>query len=254
MPPPRRTEMFDRVLVPYIVLISLSGIAALVFTFLREVRGNIMSLVSKTVASAMFFITGVVLISILKSWVLGYAVAIVAGLFFALVGDVLLGLKRWNNKYSDVFLNAGMMSFAIAHVMYFLFLCFYTADVAEGSILVPAMVGLVALLVGVAMVLIAKKLDITLGGHVLKSIAYVTLLIYMTITSITNTALNGTEVNRLWMHTVAVSMFLIADLTLSVTYFGNKNNHALIRTCSVVNHIVYYAAQLMMCSIIVFVS
>lgn len=246
--------MLEQVLVPYVILVSLSGVAAIVFTLLREVRGNIMSLVSKSIASTMFFITGVVLTSLLKSWCISYVVAIVAGLFFSLVGDVLLGLKRWDNKYSDVFLNAGMLSFAIAHVMYFMFLCFYTHSASDGSILVPALVGLVALPAAATMIFIAKKFNISLGGHVIKSIFYVTLLIYMTVTSITNTAINGTEVNRLWMHTVAIAMFLTADLTLSVTYFGNKNNLALIRTCSVVNHIVYYAAQLMMCTIIVFVS
>ena len=246
--------MLEKVLIPYVVLISLSVVAATVFTVLREVGGNIAGFVAKTVASVLFFIAGAVLTGILKAWCIGYVLAIVAGLFFSVVGDILLGLKRWNNKYSDVFFNAGMLSFAIAHVMYFMFICFYTSAVSEKGILVPALVGLSALLVAAAMFFIAKKFKISLGGHVVKSIFYITILIYMTVMSVTNTAINGTESNRLWMHTVAIAMFLIADLTLSVTYFGGKDNPVLIRTCSVVNHVVYYAAQLMMCSIIVFVS
>lgn len=246
--------MMDVALVPYAVLVPLTAIAAIAFTVLREVKGGIYSLVSKTLASFLFFLTGTVLTSVLKSWVLGYVIAIVSGLFFSMIGDVFLDLKRWDTKYSDVFFNSGMMSFAIAHIMYLAFACFYTVDVAGGSVLIPCLVGLVAVPIGVAVVIVAKKLGLNLGKHTLKSIIYICLLIYMAVMAVVNAGINGTADNRLWMHAVAICSFLAADLTLSVTYFGNKDKIVLMRTCSIVNHLIYYAAQLMMCSIIIFVS
>ncbi len=239
---------------PFAILVPITAVSAIVFTVLREVKGGIFSLVSKTFASLMFLITGIVLTSVLKSWVLGYVISIVAGMFFSVIGDVFLDLKRWDTKYTDVFFNSGVLSFAIAHVMYLTFMCFYTIDVVGGSILIPCLVGLVAIPIGVIVVLVAKKLGLNLGKHTLKSILYICLLIYMAVTASTNAGINGTSSNYLWMHAVAICMFLSADLILSITYFGNKENKVLMRTCSIVNHLLYYAAQLMMCSIIVFVS
>ncbi len=238
----------------YASLIALGGVGGLTFTVLREVKGPIYSFVSKTVASILFLVCGIVFISIMDGWTTGYLLAIVLGLFFGMIGDVLLDLKRNFKDLEGVFLTGGMLSFGIGHVMYFLFAFFYITQELGESFLIPGLVGLAAVPVALTIVLVAKKLGMNLGSHMYQTIGYLTVLAYMTIMAITSAGMYSTVDNRLWHFAMAMAMFISSDLTLSFTYFGDKSNKVMMTTCSVVNHVLYYSAQLAIASLIVFIA
>ncbi len=245
----------DQSLIPaYIACIVLGGIGALAFTVLREVKGPIYSFVSKTIASLLFVIAGIVFTSLMGVWSKGYILAIVLGLFFGMIGDVLLDLKRNFKQLEGVFLTSGMLSFGIGHVMYFLFTFFYVTKVVGGDMLIPALVGLAAIPLAVLIILLSKVLGLKLGKHMYPTLCYLTVLTYMTIMAITTAGMYSTLDNRLWQLALAMSLFISSDITLSFTYFGNKENKALMTSMSVVNHVLYYAAQLTIVSLIVFIG
>ncbi len=246
--------MPQNILPVYIALIALGCVGGLTFTVLREVKGPVYSFVSKTVASLLFLIAGIVFISLMGAWSKGYVLAIVLGLFFGMIGDVLLDLKRNFKDLEGVFLSGGMLSFGIGHVMYFLFAFFYVSKVLGESFLIPGLVGLAAVPVALTVVLLAKKLGLNLGKHMYQTLGYLTVLAYMTIMAITAAGMYSTYDNRLWHFAMAMALFISSDLTLSFTYFGDKSNKVLMTTCSVVNHVLYYAAQLSLASLIVFIA
>ncbi len=238
----------------YIVCIVLGGIGAIAFTVLRELKGGIYSFVSKTIASILFVVAGVVFASLMGAWAKGYILAIVLGLFFGMIGDVLLDLKRNFKNLESTFLVSGMLSFGIGHVMYFLFAFFYVTKVLGADFLIPGLVGLAAIPAALLIVLLSKFLGLKLGKHIYPTLAYLTVLAYMTIMAITAAGMYSTLDNRLWQFALAMSLFISSDITLSFTYFGDKNNKALMTSMSVINHILYYAAQLTIASLIVFIG
>ncbi len=246
--------MPESIIPVYASLIALGGLGGLAFTVLREVKGPIYSFVSKTLASLLFVVCGIVFTTLMGAWTKGYVLAIVLGLFFGMIGDVLLDLKRNFKDLEGVFLSGGMLSFGIGHVMYFLFAFFYVSDVLGKSFLIPGLVGLAALPIALIVVIAAKKLGLNLGSHMYQTLAYLTVLAYMTIMAITAAGMYSTVDNRLWHFAMAMAMFISSDLTLSFTYFGDKSKKGFMTTCSVVNHVLYYAAQLAIASLIVFIA
>lgn len=240
-----------------IACLAVSSVFAAVFIVTREVKGGWYSLVTKTLASLMFVITGIVLVSIKGTWSQNWSVFMVLGLIFGMIGDVFLDIKRNVPEREALFLNSGMLSFGIGHVFYFLAALFYIMNFT--SAVVPATVGLVGFGIALVVVVCAKFLKLNLGRFKYQSLSYLGILMYMAVMTVTAAISSAVEPNParqvpyMWLFALGMCLFLLSDLLLSFTYFGDKSNRKMMVTMSVLNHIAYYAAQLTLCSVLYYV-
>ena len=142
-----------------IILIVLASLFTGLFLFARVTKGGLYGLLTKIVASLGFMaiaICGAVLYFPCVS-----SLFIVFGLLFGLVGDIVLDLKVIYKEHNDVYLNAGMLSFGLGHVCYFVALFTYVSNhiMYKSSSLpmyIPILVG-----VGVAVILSLGVLFLT---------------------------------------------------------------------------------------------
>lgn len=241
----------------FIACLVVSSVLAVVFTVTREVKGGWYSLVTKTIASLSFVVTGIVIVSIKGTWTQNWSVFMVVGLIFGMIGDVFLDIKRNVPEKEALFLNSGMLSFGVGHIFYFLAALFYIMNFT--SAVVPATVGLVGFGIAIIVIVCSKFLKLNLGRFKYQSLSYLGILMYMAVMTVTAAISSAVEPNPLhkvpymWLFALGMCLFLVSDLLLSFTYFGDKNNRKMVVTMSVLNHIAYYAAQLTLCSVLYFI-
>ncbi len=237
----------------FIACLVISSVLAVVFTVTREVKGGWYSLVTKTIASLSFAVTGIVIVSVKGTWAQNWSVFMVVGLILGMIGDVFLDIKRNVPEKEALFLNCGMLSFGTGHVFYFLAALFYIMNFTNP--LVPSLVGLVGFVIALIVIVCAKFLKLNLGRFKYQSLSYLAVLMYMAVMTVTAAirSASGTTVPYMWLFALGMCMFLASDLMLSFTYFGDKNNKKMVVTMSVLNHVAYYAAQLTLCSVLYFI-
>lgn len=241
----------------FIACLVISSVLAVVFTVTREVKGGWYSLVTKTVASLAFAITGIVIVSIKGAWSQNWSVFMVVGLILGMIGDVFLDIKRNVPEKEALFLNCGMLSFGTGHVFYFLAALFYIMNFTNP--LVPSLVGLAGFGIALTVIVCSKFLKLNLGRFKYQSLSYLAVLTYMAVMTLTAAIRSAGEANAtlkvpyMWLFALGMCMFLASDLMLSFTYFGDKNNKKMVVTMSVLNHVAYYAAQLTLCSVLYFI-
>lgn len=170
---------------------------------------------------------------------------VVAGACFGLIGDIVLDLKYLYKSDEDKYLNTGFISFLIGHLFY-----------AVGLIYVYGfniyVFGFTALCVicGALFPFIAKKLiNLNYGKFTLVTVLYTAVL-----NSTFGMAFAYAVVNKN-VHSIVFAaglfFFLMSDLILSRTYFGQSEKDRNNRFMVVINHSAYYIAQyLIACSLI----
>ena len=233
-----------------IILICACALFAILFIVARVLKGGILGVLIKTLASFGFVSTGV--IGIITSdvigryqWVLGL---IVIGLLLGMIGDIVLDLKvvyPGNDKY---YLNAGMVSFFLGHICYMVAFSIWADPIQRFTsamsilnlLLISAGIGAV-LTVGIT--LSSKKMGLKFGAFQIQTIAYTFILTFSTVYTLM-LAIFGAGT---WLTFVAMFAFFLSDIVLSFQYFGGKiDNKSLI----IVNHALYYAAQIMLTALI----
>lgn len=225
------------------LMLTVAIAAALLFIFIRVTKGGIPGLFAKIVASLAFICLGFAGLIYLEAYN-SFGVFIMMGLLFGLVGDIVLDLKVIYKQSNDVYLNAGMISFGISHVIYFaavyLLAGFLSPTLALGKpILICAAI---TLPVSAAILFSSKFLNVKFGKFFVHALVYTLLLVFMALFSIYLAA----KIPALTVLAVGFVLFLLSDLVLSTQYFGGKPDDKLL---IIVNHALYYGAQICIASV-----
>lgn len=215
----------------------LIGLLCLIgFLALRVKKTDVKSLMLKSATSVMFILTGVFLLMGKPSL---YAALVVGGLVCGILGDIWLDMKFMYKADDDFLTKAGFSSFAFGH-------CFYIAAIAAGVTEFRAISIPMSLVVGVI-----AGLVIYFGDKIMKlkyhanykiiSALYGALLFFVTAFAFNNSVLAGVKENlHLMAFFVGGVFFIISDIILSGTYFGEGKNRPV---DIVTNHVTYYIAQ-----------
>jgi len=232
------TDLIDYLIVTISILVVVAC-----FIFVRTVRGGRNALTIKilaTIGTILAASYGILTFSFKEAYLF-----ILLGLVFSLVGDIMLDLKVIDRKNDTYYTNVGMGSFALTHVMYlFAILC-----LTDGiNMLAPVLVSVsISLAVSSLIMLVLKKpLKLDFGKFFWQSYIYSFILIFMTAFSIYLSFF----VSGLWIFALGLLLFLLSDLVLSTQYFGNKLDNKLL---IIVNHTLYYLAQISIYSVIFFI-
>jgi len=233
-----------------IVLICICAVLAIGFIIARVLKGGILGVLIKTLASFGFVSSGVmgIVVSDISTdykWVLAF---IVIGLLLGMIGDILLDLKVVYEGKDKYYLNAGMLSFFLGHVCYIVAFSLW-ADPIQRYTSAMSIVDLLMISAGIATILTvgitlsSKKMGLKFGSYLFQTIGYTFILTFSTAYALL-LSLFGCG---LWLAFVGLLLFFLSDIVLSFQYFGGKlNNKSLI----IVNHALYYAAQIILVALI----
>lgn len=224
----------------------LIGLLCLIgFLALRVKKTDVKSLMLKSATSVMFILTGVFLLMGKPSL---YGALAVAGLVCGILGDIWLDMKFMYKADDDFLTKAGFSSFALGH-------CFYIAAIAAGvtefravSIPMSLVVGVIA---GLVIYFGEKVMKLKYhGNYKIISALYGALLFFVTAFAFNNSVLAGVKENlHLMAFFVGGVFFIISDIILSGTYFGEGRNRPV---DIITNHVTYYIAQFIIAGSILF--
>lgn len=173
-----------------------------------------------------------------------YALFIGGGLLFGLLGDIWLDLKFCCREgEEDTYTTMGFGSFAIGHVLYVAAIAF---GATEFRLIAAAPAFGVAVVAACAVFFGEKLMKLNYGSYKIISTLYAALMFFMTSFALFTAIFAGAADNKkLIMLFIGGVFFIISDLILSGTYFGEGKN----RPVDVVtNHVTYYIAQYIIAS------
>lgn len=165
-----------------------------------------------------------------------YALPIVVGQVFGLMGDVYLDQKWLYPQHNDQYLNMGFISFGIGHFFYMG--AMYThAKFEIKDMLVPLVIGVIVTVVNLAL---EKPTKQKYG----KFFAIVTVycLILGTMLGTAFWAYIKTKQVSYLVYTIGAALFLLSDVILSPMYFAIKQDRNTPLNF-VLNHTTYYVGQ-----------
>ena len=232
--------------VTFVYWISLVlGIAAtILFLVLRVKKGGLPGLVTKAAASVLFIATACAALATNMDQY-RFGLLIVMGLACGLLGDIWLDLKWVYTKDKDAYLYAGMYSFFTGHL--FFITALFTSYAWTPAALA---ISIVAALVGAAVSLLMEKpMKMDYGKFRPVCFLYGFILMMTTASSIVAAVATGETV---WIvMSIGSVLFLLSDLVLTGTFFGKGKNTP---QYVVINHALYYAAQFVIASSVLFLG
>ncbi len=234
----------DTSLILYTCTVLIGLITLGIFCVLRTKHTNVKTLMLKSVTSVMFILTGVFL-TIGKPSL--YSGLIVAGLVCGILGDIWLDMKFMYRQDEGFLTKAGFASFAFGHL-------FYIAAIIAGStqfrlIALPLSLA-VAVIAGLVIYFGEKMMQLKYGEYKLISALYGGLLFFVTFLGLFNAIFGGFKENiHTFVFFIGGVFFIISDIILSGTYFGEGKNRPV---DIVTNHVTYYIAQFVIASTILF--
>lgn len=230
------------------ILMVVAIILTAIFIVVRVTKGGTWALYAKTFASIAFVFMG-----ILGAYETGLglsSVFITFGLIMGLIGDIVLDLKVVYKEHNNSHLNAGMLSFGVGHVFYFVALTLLaTSSAYLSSKLLPII--LICTGIGVVftigVVFLAKPLlKLDFGKFKIQTILYTFILSFMTAYAFGITIF----AKKMLLFAIGLLFILISDLILSNQYFGGKQDNKLF---TFLNHAIYYMGQIAIALVLYFV-
>jgi hypothetical protein len=228
----------------YWIALVLGIAATILFLVVRVRRGGLPGLFAKAVASVLFIATACAALAANMDQY-RFGLLMVMGLTGGLLGDIWLDLKWVYVEDKDAYLYAGMYSFFTGH-LFFITAIFMSYAWTPASLAIS----IVAALVGAAVSLLMEKpMKMDYGTFGPTCFLYGFILMMTTASSIVAAIATGETV---WIvMSVGSVLFLLSDLVLTGTYFGKgKNTPAYV----VINHALYYAAQFVIASSVLFLG
>lgn len=228
----------------YYVSLAAGLLVTIGFLFSRSKGASVKNLFFKMASSLCFLLTAVCAV-IAKPEASAYGVLIMMGGILGLCGDTTLDLKYIYPKDNNEYLRSGFIFFAIGHL-------FYNAAIIWKSGISPmwVIIGIAAAVVfAVGNTLSGKMLKLDYGKYRNIVMLYSTILAATTIISVLAAIITGST--AMIIFAVGAVLFLLSDVVLSFTYFGkgwDKPVHIF------VNHLLYYAAQFLLASTILFIA
>lgn len=234
----------------YFVLLILGIIFCVVFNIIRVKEGGIKALLLKTLTSSLFVCcAAAATVRNLNSDNLVFALFVIVGLVFGLLGDIWLDLKWIYSKDNDVFTFSGFACFLIGHLVYISGMFSTYVDYSKPLyIIVPVAL---AVIIAMGMVLLEKPMKLNYGKFRVIVGVYSFILVLMAFLSGSLALMYGFECKTLVMLFIGGVFFLISDFILSGTYFGEGKRRPF---DIVTNHATYYIAQFLIAGSLLFIG
>ena len=228
----------------FYVVLAIGIVVTGIFLALRVKEGGIKAMFTKAAASLCFIATALVAFSLNRDN-FEYAILIIFGLVFSMLGDIWLDLKYVYKEQSDMFSFAGFGSFMVAHT-------FFIPAVLMGydvylwwHFVVDAITCLILVINTITM---EKRDNLHYGKFKAITIVYTVFVMGTMLLSINGFVASGFKSVKYIVLILAGVLFALSDLVLAKIYFGDKNNSKYV----LVNHILYYSAQFLFASSILF--
>ena len=216
------------------------------FTIKRTVNVKYSDLAVKICASSLFVATAIVAIISNPDVNLTFALMVVMGGVFGVLGDVFIELKWLQKEGNDTFFNFGFVTFMIQHII-LVAAVFITYPMSLVNALICFTAPIVVL---VASVGLTKVFRMEMGKFKVIANAYGALA-SMTFSVGFMTMINhGMELSQILFFAGGISFFA-SDLILSQIFFV-KGKCTRLRV--VLNHITYYGAQILIASSLFFMK
>ena len=168
-----------------------------------------------------------------------YGMCVGLGLIFGMLGDIWLDLKFCYPQDDDLFTKLGFGSFALGHFAYIAAVICGTVNGVKLSTVLIALV--VAVVAGLVVYFGEGIMKLKYGNMKMISTLYGALLFFTTAFAFVSGISDGISANpHLFIMGIGGILFVISDLILSGTYFGEGKNRPV---DIVTNHVSYYLAQ-----------
>ena len=165
-----------------------------------------------------------------------YAIVIVAGQVFGLMGDIYLDQKWLYPQHNDQYLNMGFISFGIGHFFY-MGAMYVHAKFEIKDMLVPIVIGAIVTIVNL---LLEKPTKQKYGKFY--AIVTVYCMILGTMLGTAFWAFIKTQHTSYLIYTIGAALFLLSDVILSPMYFAIKQDRNT-PINFILNHTTYYVGQ-----------
>lgn len=230
------------------IVFTVLGAISLVLYVAEKLRAfTPRAVLRKTLVSAFFVCT-----ALAAAYAVGkgsYPFFIIGGLVFGLFGDVWLDLKFVYPEDDEPWSRAGFQSFAIGHILFMLGMILNYADLSKPLYIVLPL--LIAVGCGFAAVLSGPIMKLNYGKYKTISIVYGGFLFGTALVAGSLAMQHGWQVKTLNMMFGGGISFILSDLVLSGTYFGEGHDKPF---DIIANYITYYGAQFTIALSILFMA
>lgn len=236
----------------FYVLLVLGIISCVLFNAVRVKEGGVKALLLKALTSSLFVGCAVAAAGHhigVNSDKYGFSMFVIIGLVFGLMGDIWLDLKWIYPKDNDIFTFAGFGSFMIGHILFLSGLFTYYVDFSQVLYIVIPVI--LALILAVGTLVIEKPMKMVYGKFKTITAIYGFVLAFMTFMSGSLAIMYSFECMTLNFMFIGGVFFLISDLILSGTYFGEGKRRPV---DIITNHASYYAAQFLIAASLMFIN
>ena len=213
------------------------GLIALTFFLVEKIKNySVKAVLLKTVASLFFIAVSAVGLSKNGHHIL--TLFVVLGLICGMLGDVFLDLKYVYRNDDKPYTYAGFIAFGIGHILYItgMFLEFYHGENIL-YIILPLIIGTIG---GIVNVFLEKIMKLKYGDMKVASTMYGITLFSMILVTLSISILNKFQNVTSIMFLVGGALFVVSDLILSGTYFGEGKERPV---DIITNTVTYYMAQ-----------
>lgn len=212
-----------------------------IFLYFRVSEKRVIAVVIKGLVSLMFILTGLIAWLTSKNPNSNFAIFILIGLVFGLIGDVLLDLKYIRLNKEMLYTKLGFISFGIGHIFYLtgLFINFFDFNSNPLYLILPLIVTLLLVIITLMM---EKVSNIRYKSMKLYVIIYGFLLFSDMCIYLSASIQNGWTISTVSIISISLIVFTLSDLILNNTYFAPGCKGPLF---IITNHALYYIAQFM---------
>ena len=234
----------------FYVLLALGIVSCVVFNVLRVKEGGVKALMIKALTSSLFVgCAAAAAGQNMGSDNFSFALCVIVGLVFGLMGDIWLDLKWIYPKDNDIFTFAGFGAFMIGHILFLSGLAVNYVDFSKPLyIIVPV---ILAIVLAVGTLVIEKPMKMVYGKFKAITAVYGFVLALMTFMSGSLAIMYSFECMTLNFMFVGGVFFLISDLILSGTYFGEGKRRPV---DIITNHATYFIAQFLIAASLMFIN
>jgi len=216
-----------------IILLCVSIALAGLFIIVRTKWGGHIAFLLKTLASFSLVASAFLGVKDLVTALMGI------GLLLGMIGDMVLDLKVIYDN-DKIYLNSGMLSFGLGHIAYFSAFTLYT----NVNLLMPILVSAgIAIVLTIGITLSSKTMKLDFGNYLWQTVFYTFALSFMTVYTLVLAIVGGIG----YIPFIGMLLFFLSDIVLSFQYFGGKISNKLLIA---VNHTLYYAAQIILLSVL----
>ena len=161
---------------------------------------------------------------------------IIIGLLLGLLGDIFLDLKYIDTTRTKGYTYGGFISFGIGHILFIIaMLLMYRTSIPFTILAI-----ILTIILSIATILLEKPLKLKYGEYKIISFLYALCLFGSLSFSLFLNISNRFQIASLNMLFIGFVLFVISDLVLSGTFFGENKERPI---DFILNYITYYGAQ-----------